>query len=102
VTKDQGPRPTVFVCSGSSCSESKSWRKLCDSLDAYTNVNEVGCQKICDGPVCGVLTPSGLQWFEDLAGKNVREDFEQFVTVGSTTKRLAERLVKKRKNKLRG
>jgi hypothetical protein len=94
-------RPTVFVCDGSTCSETKAWRKLGDSLDEYAHVSNVRCQKICNGPVCGTLVSGQLVWFEDVAGEAVRAELRQLATDGVFAKRLLKRVVKKRNNKLR-
>lgn len=46
-------RPTVFVCQGSRCRRADGCRDLADCLTPVADVEEVRCQRVCDGPVVG-------------------------------------------------
>ncbi len=94
-------RPTVFVCGGSHCSQTQSWRKLCKDLDAYALVCEVRCQKICDGPVCGTALNATLTWFAEVDGRRAREDLREVIGGAKITKRLRRRIAAKRSGRMR-
>lgn len=94
-------RPTVFVCGGSHCSDTKTWRKLCDDLDGYASVREVRCQKICDGPVCGTALNGTLIWFAEVDGPRARQDLREVIGGAKITKRLRRRIAAKRSGRMR-
>lgn len=94
-------QPTVFVCGGSHCSETKAWRKLCEDLDGYAMVREVRCQKICDGPVCAIVLKGTLIWFAEVDGRRAREDLHDVMGGAKITKRLRRRIATKRSGRMR-
>jgi len=94
-------RPTVFVCGGSHCSQTKAWRKLCDDLVGHAVVCEVRCQKICNGPVCGTALNGTLTWFSEVDGRRARDDVRRVIGGAKVTKRLRRRIATKRSGRLR-
>lgn len=101
------PRPRLFVCTGSDCRKrSKALSKLVDAAGPHARVVEVRCQKICDGPVCGLKVDDALHWFEEVEGKKARKAVVAVLRRSGTTeealpKALRKRLVDKRTGKLR-
>jgi (2Fe-2S) ferredoxin len=94
--------PVVRICRGSDC---RKKRKACRKLDALlldrARVQGVSCQKICDGPVLGLEVEGHLEWFEDVAGRDVRRAVDAFLESGALKKALRKRRIKKRAGKLR-
>ncbi|MEC7948345.1 MAG: (2Fe-2S) ferredoxin domain-containing protein [Myxococcota bacterium] len=95
-------RPRVYVCKGSSCrKDSKGYRKLVDALEPASRVTLVKCQKICDGPVAGVVVDDTLRWYSELHSAKRRQALLVFLQTVELLGRLRKRGVSKRKGKLR-
>ncbi len=91
----------VFVCSGKHCSKcSAKTRKMLDAMKGVSMV-EVGCQKICDGPVLGLAIDDRLQWFARVDSEKSRRALVTLITDGELKKPLKKRRVPKRSGKRR-
>jgi len=55
------PRPTVFVCRGTSCRHHQGYGELRAALDAVADIADVRCQRVCDGPLAGAAIDGSLQ-----------------------------------------
>lgn len=92
----------VYLCRGKDC------RKRGSALQSLVEVLEergierkyVRCQKICSGPVLGVVVEGELQWFEKLRGKEARRALKRYLKSGRRGP-LWKHRVKKRAGKLR-
>ncbi len=93
--------PEVLICGERGCGPSKSYGKLRDALEGVAVVREVGCQKICDGPVCGVELNGQLTWFEEVRGRDARQSFVDLMNSGESSDTLSRHSVRKRAGKLR-
>jgi hypothetical protein len=97
----RGPVPEVLLCTGKHCRGTDAHRKLTALLGQGADVIEVGCQSVCDGPVCGVRMNGELTWFDDLSGRRTREALRSLLTTGEMRRRLRSRVVAKRTGKRR-
>lgn len=72
-------------------------------LKAMSGVSmvEVGCQKICDGPVVGLSVDGRLQWFACVDSDKSRQALVTLIADGKLEKPLKKRRVSKRAGKLR-
>ena len=96
------PRPTVLVCRGKNCVERKKARqRLEQALGEVAEVERVGCQKICSGPVVGVQIEGQLEWFRRIRGSKSRRAVVELLAEQKLDKRLRKRRAKKRSGKLR-
>jgi len=95
-------RSVVYVCVGKDCrGEKRRHKALLNALDGKAEVREVGCQKICDGPVCGLSVSGKLTWFEEIDSNKVLGALLKVVEGGQLGKALKKRQVKSRRGKLR-
>lgn len=95
-------RPTVFVCCGSSCSDSKGYDELRERLELVADISEVRCQRICDGPVVGAAINGSLEWFERVKSEKAQKQFVDLVAgSGQMRHSLEKRRVGKRSGRLR-
>jgi (2Fe-2S) ferredoxin len=95
-------RPKVYVCKGSHCSKCKDERAaLLATLESAAKVREVGCQKMCKGPVVGVEVDGCLEWFADLGSGKARRGLDKLIDQGRLSKALAKRQVAKRSGQRR-
>jgi len=95
-------RPLVYVCAGKDCRKEKRGRRdLLKALEGHASVREVRCQKICDGPVCGLAVGGSLEWFEAVDDERSRSALLDLID-GKLQRPLEKRRVKKRRNRLRG
>jgi hypothetical protein len=93
---------TVYLCTGKACRKKKSdHRELRKQLESCTDVEEVGCQKCCSGPVVGIEVKGKLEWFTRLRSGGLRRDAVRSLREGSPSKTLWKRREKKRSGKLR-
>jgi hypothetical protein len=96
------PRPTVFVCRGSSCRHHKAHAEVHERLRAVADVADVRCQHICDGPVVGAAINGSLEWFERMGSEKAQRRFIDLLTgSGGIRKSLEKRRVAKRAGRLR-
>ncbi len=102
--------PALRVCTGGDCREArKALAALKDAVHGRCAVEEVGCQKICEGPVCGLELDGELEWFAQVDSERAREalvaalDQAQrgAVTADDVGHSLWKRRVKKRRGRLR-
>ncbi|MCB9779647.1 MAG: hypothetical protein H6742_13870 [Alphaproteobacteria bacterium] len=97
-----GSRKTLFVCTGSDCrNQQKDIDKLVADSSGVARVREVRCQKICEGPVCGLVIDDELAWFEQVSGKKLRRAVVALLEGGEADRALDKRRVDKRAGKLR-
>jgi hypothetical protein len=89
------------VCAKAGCASAKAIRKVCSALDGVAEITLVGCQKICEGPVCGVEIDGELTWFEDVTGRETRRSVVDLVCNGGIGDLLRNREIPKRAGKLR-
>ena len=95
-------KPTVYLCLGKDCRKhKKALRALADALSGRAHVVEVGCQKICDGPVCGLRIGGELVWLEEVDSSKRRAALLQSLGAEQLPAALKKRRVKKRQGKLR-
>lgn len=95
-------KPRVYLCKGSSCRKKrKAVRRLSSALEGVARVEPVKCQKICDGPVAGVVVDGTLQWFEELTSRKRADAFLSAVRTGEVPAKLKKRCAAKRRGKLR-
>jgi (2Fe-2S) ferredoxin len=92
----------VLLCIGKDCRKrSGALHALEDLLDDRgITWKTVRCQKICSGPVLGLVAEGKLQWFEKLRGKDARKALERYLDRGRLDA-LWKRRVKKRAGKRR-
>jgi hypothetical protein len=94
---------TVYVCTGKDC------RRLSAPLrselqEANVEVQTVGCQNICHGPVGGCVLNGSLYWFERLDGPKALvalTSIDPNVSTEELPKALRHRMVKQRTGRLR-
>ena len=92
----------MLVCEGSSCrKERRQRRALVAAVDELAKVKDVGCQKICDGPVCGVEVDGVIEWFEEVSSPRALEGLRSLLEGGALSSALKKRRVKKRRGKIR-
>ena len=92
------------MCCGSDCrSSGEAHAKLVVAAAEAGTVRLVRCQKICSGPVAGLVVKGRLEWFERLRGPKSRRALVHLAaTGGPLPKRLRKRRVRKRSGRLRG
>lgn len=92
------------MCVGSDCRRAAAAHgELRAALGEVGEVRAVRCQKICSGPVAGIMVEGNLEWFERLRGPKSRRALVRLArTGGSLPTRLTKRRVKKRAGRLRG
>lgn len=92
------------MCCGSDCRKAADAHGLLVAAAAQAgSVRLVRCQKICSGPVAGLVVHGRLEWFERLRGPKSRRALIRLVrTGGPLPKRLRKRRVRKRSGRLRG
>ena len=102
--------PALRVCTGGDCREArKALAALQDAVHGRCALEEVGCQKICDGPVCGLELDGELEWFAAVDSDRAREaliealDRARSGALGADAvgHSLWKRRVKKRRGRLR-
>ncbi len=92
----------VYVCRGKDCSKRKRpLRTLLEALEGRAQIAEVGCQKLCAGPVCGLKLDGRLEWFEEIDSARRREALIATLESGVLNKGLKKRRAKGRAGKLR-
>lgn len=95
-------KPTVYVCRGGDCRDRKRpRRRLLEALEGHAKVQEVGCQKICDGPVCGVEVDGTLEWFEEVDSEKALDALLGLLQDGKLRKALKKRRVGSKRGRLR-
>ena len=96
------PRPTVLVCCGASCvKRRRAQERLEREVGEVAQIERVGCQKICSGPVVGVEIEGRLEWFRRVRGSRSRRALVTLLCEVKLGKRLRMRRAKKRSGKLR-
>jgi hypothetical protein len=95
-------RPKVLVCGGRHCSkEGKARQALIEVLQPVADIEEVGCQKICQGPVAGLEVGGQLEWYCELDRGKRRRRLVELVETGEVPKKLLRRWVEKRSGQKR-
>lgn len=89
------------MCRGKSCRKCTKDRDAALERAAPSEVREVGCQKICKGPVFGLEVEGVLEWFERVDSEKSRIALRLALDTGELTKPLAKRRSAKRRGKLR-
>ncbi|MCC7035066.1 MAG: hypothetical protein IT179_19770 [Acidobacteria bacterium] len=96
------PRPTVFVCRGSTCRHHKAYHEMRESLAGVADVADVRCQHICEAPVVGAAVNGSLEWFERMGPEKAQRRFIDLVAGGGRMRKsLEKRRVPKRSGRLR-
>jgi hypothetical protein len=96
------PRPTVFLCRGSTCRHHTAYRGLRERLSEVALVLAVRCQHICRGPVAGAAVNGSLEWFARLRSAKAQRRFVDLVAGSGTLRHsLEKRRVAKRTGKMR-
>ncbi|MEM8608799.1 MAG: hypothetical protein AAGF92_16965 [Myxococcota bacterium] len=94
-------KPTVYICSGSSCSKrKKTAKKLAAALEPVASIKRVKCQKICKGPVLGIENGAPVQWFRSCADDD-EKDLVRVAVGRKPSKSLRKKVAAKRGGKLR-
>ena len=95
-------RPKVFVCGGRHCGkERKARAALLEALQPVADVQEVGCQKICAGPVVGLEVAGRLEWYCEIDRGKRRRRVLELIQSGEVPKKLVRRWVEKRSGQQR-
>ena len=93
---------TAYLCNGKSCRKKKADnRALRSQLEQLTDVQEVGCQKCCSGPVVGIELDGRLEWFSKLRSGTNRRELMRALEKGRLHKPLKKFREKKRSGKIR-
>ena len=90
----------LYVCTGKHC---KKKRGGIDSvLNGHTVERvDVRCQKICNGPVCGLKLEGRVEWFEEVDSPKSLDALRALIEQGKLKKPLRKRHVSKRSGELR-
>ena len=92
----------ILICGDKPCSKKKKARRLLEAeLDGRVTVCDVGCQKICDGPVVGLRIKGSWEWFKELSKGKVRSALLDTLETGKMPKSLKRKRVKSRSGKRR-
>lgn len=83
MSTEHQPAP-AYLCTGSDCrkraGDAAALRAVLD--DAGVPIEEVRCQKLCKGPVVGLVIDDTVQWFGKLRGKGGRKALRRFLKKG--------------------
>ena len=94
--------PLVYVCGSSDCREDgKAWKALVEVLRPRARLQRVGCQKVCEGPTCGLEVEGRLEWFGRLDSAKARAALVTLLEQGALERPLRKRMQPKRSGKLR-
>lgn len=96
-----GCRPTVYLCTGSDCTDETSGQALREALAGHGEICEVRCQKICKGPVVGVEIDDRIEWFSRLKTQGMRKHLARLLSSGELHTSLSARRLRKRSGKFR-
>ena len=96
-------RRKLLLCGGKHC------RKIRARSDRFNRaiellpveVERVGCQKICSGPVVGIAIDGDWQWFERMDSPKALSALEQLIEDDTLGKPLRRRRSRKREGRLR-
>lgn len=100
--RDEEPAPRVYVCTGKRCRKrAKARTAALAALGPGVSVVEVGCQKICEGPVVGTKVDGRLEWFERVDSDKSRSALARLVEGAELKKPLLKRHVPKRSGRIR-
>ena len=92
----------ILVCNGKDCrKKTKYHRKLQEALAESGEVEHIGCQKICSGPVVGIQVKGTWQWFAKVRKADDRKAIRRVIRSGKLAGRARGMRVKKRAGKLR-
>jgi len=95
-------RPKVLVCAGRHCDkERKARRALVQALEPLAEVEEVGCQKICAGPVVGLEVAGRLEWYCKIDRDKRRRRIVELLETEQVPKKLVRRWIPKRSGQRR-
>ncbi len=102
----------MWACDDHDCAKAGARACIEQLRRAGIDVETVGCQKICDGPVVGVGSPDEVVWFERMGSHKAMDAFVDAVTaeaaahgspgdVADHHQRLRRRIVAKRRGRFR-
>jgi hypothetical protein len=95
-------RPTVLVCRGKGCNKRPRRRaKLMALLEEIADIEKVGCQKVCKGPLVGVTVDGRLEWFRRIDGDKPCRALVTLLARGKLKRSLKKRRVEKLSGKRR-
>ncbi len=94
---------TLLVCTADDCRKAlgKHGRLMSDATRLGVHVVEVGCQKICHGPVVGVEVDERWEWFGRLKSKSAIHALFGLIEDGRMRKPLRKLRDKQRSGKRR-
>jgi hypothetical protein len=95
--------PTVFVCRGSNCRKhhNKDLKSLYECLDPVACVEEVRCQRVCEGPLVGTQVDGTIEWFCRMDSEKALHNLVAGIAGGELRKPLRKRHVEERSGRLR-
>lgn len=94
--------PKVRICQGKSCRKRRAEvATLRQRLEGRARLEEVDCQKICEGPVVGLKVDGTLEWFESMDSPKSVDALVVLLETGQLDRPLAKRRVDKRSGRLR-
>ena len=94
---------TLLVCAGSHCRKAlRKGDRLQESVSRLpVKVTRVGCQKVCRGPVVGLVVDGRYQWFERMDSRKAIAALEDLLQGDTLGKPLEKRRSRKRAGKRR-
>ncbi len=94
---------TLLLCRGSHCRKrlAKAPRVEATLAELPVEVETVGCQKVCRGPVVGWPVAGELQWFERMSSKKALCALEELVRDDALARPVRKRRCAKRAGRLR-
>ncbi len=97
-------KPKLLVCRGSHCRKRLAKHPgIAKAIEALpVEVERVGCQKVCRGPVVGYAVEGKWQWFERVDSKKALHALADLVTDDTISKPLRKRRQAKRAGRVRG
>ena len=96
-------RTRLLVCGGSHCRKMRARGGRFDRWVSRLSVDVegVGCQKVCRGPVVGIDVDGTWQWFERMDSPKALRALEDLIEDDTIGKALRKRRSRKRAGKLR-
>ena len=96
-------RRRILICNGSHCRKTlrNDDRLRASVAQLPVEIERVGCQKVCRGPVVGLDLDGRLQWFERMSSRKSLRALAELVEHDTVGRPLRKRRNKKRSGKLR-
>ena len=93
----------ILVCTGSHCRRRLARSAgMAEALAGLgVEVERVGCQKVCKGPVLGVRVDGEWQWFRRMDSRKALAALRELIEAGKLEKRLRKRRDPRRAGKRR-